>query len=81
MSPSSMFIRIMRPVARTMRSGTKLRIVPTTWREVAADDQCADVDDRRAVALERGDLQHRLIGVGIDLAQRGLGSSHCEFCS
>ena len=30
MSPSSMFMRIIWPVARTMRSGMKLRIVPTT---------------------------------------------------
>jgi hypothetical protein len=30
MSPSSMFMRIMVPVARTMRSGTKFFIVPTT---------------------------------------------------
>jgi hypothetical protein len=29
-SPSSMFMRIIRPVARTIRSGMKLRIVPTT---------------------------------------------------
>ena len=35
MSPSSMFIRIIVPVARTIRSGTKLRIVPTTAAESA----------------------------------------------
>ena len=32
----------------------------------------ADVDDRRAVPFERGGLQHRLIRVRVDLAQRGL---------
>ena len=30
MSPSSMFMRIMVPVARTIRSGMKFFIVPTT---------------------------------------------------
>ena len=65
-----MFMRIMRPVARTIRSGMKLRIVPTTWREIAADEQVREVDDRRAVSFERRDLEHRLVRVGIDLPQR-----------
>ena len=72
MSPSSMFMRIMRLVARTMRSGMKLRIVPTTCVRSAPTNRCAEVDDRRAVAFERRHLEHRLVGVVIHLAQRVL---------
>src|SRR5207249_10259000 len=39
-------------------------------REIRADEQVRDVDDRRAVALERRHLEHRLIRLVIDLAQR-----------
>ena len=43
-----------------------------TAREVRADEQVGDVDDGRAVALERGHLQHRLIGEVIGLPERCL---------
>ena len=51
-----------------MRSGMKLRIVPTTL-EIGAHLPMADVDHRRAVAFERGCLDNRLVGVDIHLAQ------------
>ena len=40
MSPSSMFMRIMRPVARTTRSGMKFFIVPTTWLKRLPMNRC-----------------------------------------
>jgi phage terminase Nu1 subunit (DNA packaging protein) len=35
----------------------KLRIVADDLREIAADEQVRDVDDRRAVAFERRHLE------------------------
>ena len=40
MSPSSMLSRCIRPVARTIRSGTKLRMVPTTAFNSAPTHSC-----------------------------------------
>ncbi len=40
MSASSMFIRCILPVARTMRTGTKLRMVPTTLASGRPIHQC-----------------------------------------
>src|SRR5262249_42486097 len=42
-------------------------------REVAPDQEMRDVDNRRAVALERRDLKDRWIRVRIDLPERRLG--------
>ena len=46
--------------------------MPTTATEVGADEQVRDIDDRRAVAFERRDVQHRWVGIRIDLPQRRL---------
>ena len=40
MSPSSMFIRSIVPVERTIRTGTKLRMVPTTLVIGLSTHQC-----------------------------------------
>jgi len=40
MSPSSMFALVIRPVSRIIRSGTKLRMVPTTLASGAPTHQC-----------------------------------------
>jgi hypothetical protein len=40
MSPSSMFTRVICPVSRRMRLGTKLRMVPTTEVIGASSHQC-----------------------------------------
>ena len=40
MSPSSMLARVIWPVSRTIRSGTKLRMVPTTAVSGAPSHQC-----------------------------------------
>jgi hypothetical protein len=40
MSPSSMFIRSIVPVERSIRTGTKLRMVPTTLVSGLSTHQC-----------------------------------------
>ncbi len=42
------------PVSRSIRFGTKLRMVPTTDGQRRVQPPVHDVDDRRAVALDRG---------------------------
>ena len=80
-SPSSMLALVIWPVSRTIRTGTKLRIVPVTALQRRAEPPVHDVDDRRAVALDRGHGDTAGSASGSTWRSGVAGSIHWLFCS
>jgi hypothetical protein len=80
MSPSSMLARVMRPVSRITRSGTKLRITPTTAVRSESMNQWPR-SITGATYPSSDETAMRSPASGGTWRSGVWGSIHCEFCS